>query len=399
MKILIKFSVWMTILMIALSGCSTTDPAVIKDDTGDNSNNPSDSTDQGGTGYKSDFTKKIFNNQEEIQAFIPVGIYEIDYLLKHFEAFGTDGSYTSTYLYDTPKATVYLNKGADAYNVLYESDRSRWVRQDYHNIPEDGDGGYENAGYLVMSDATLLLTKFITDDNCEKEPTKVSDDKVAGVDVKHYVYETTDGINITDNEYWVTSAGLCLKYQLSGGTKDNPITVFTGSVTWLTSDVGDFKDILGKLPQLDNAPSTIPGFDGLYTMTYKKYANEWLSDQYPRSLDKWIVPYTAAGPIISMEVWHDPKESAYDGWTNIYVSVTVTNHQDILDYVDSVMKIEMMKQTFFSDQVVNGTRIFSLEANNSDIVVHSGDHYIAYSISNYLDTYFIHIRIWTMTFV
>jgi len=100
-----------------------------------------------------------------------------------------------------------------------------------------------------------------------------------------------------------------------------------------------------------------------------------------------------------MEVWHDPGQSAYDGWTNIYVSVTTTNYQDILDYINSVMKIEKMKQTLFTDQEVDGMRLIDFEANNSDIVVKSGDFYIAYSITNYLNTYYIHIRIWTLTFV
>jgi len=395
MKTLFKLSFWMVILMIAFSGCSKTgDPIVDNGDNPDNPSNPSDTVPK----YKSDFTKKVFNSPEEIQAFIPVGIYEIDYLFKHFEAFGTDGSYTSNYLDDTPKATVYLNKGADAYNVLYESDRNCWVRQDYHNIPTGA--GYENTGYLVMSDATQLLTLFITDSNCEKAPTQVSDDKVAGVDVKHYVYETTDGVYITDNEYWVTSSGLCLKYQLSGGTKDNPITIITGSVTRLTSGVGDFKDILSKAPLLANAPSAIPGFDGLYRMTYKKYANEWLSDQYPRTLDKWIIPYSGSGTIDYMEVWHDPQVSVYEGWTNIYVSVTTTNHQDILDYVNSVMKIEKMKQNEFIDQDYSGVNMFSFKGDNSDIVVKSGDNYISYEVGGFLNnTYLIHIRLMFLYFV
>jgi len=398
MKTLIRFSIWLTILMIALSGCSKTDDPTV--DNGDDQNNPNNPTGQGDTTtvYKSDFTKKTFNTPEDIKAFIPAGIYQIDYLLKHFEAFGTDGSYTSNYLYEnTPKASVYLNKGADMYNVLYESDRGCWVRQDYLDVPTEG--AYENVEYFAMSDATMLLTMFITSNDCEKAPTQVSADKVSGVDVKHYVYETTDGVYVTDNEYWVTSAGLCLKYQLSGGTKGSPITIITGSVTWLTFDVGDYKDILSKAPLLDNAPSAIPAFDGLYTMTYKKYANEWLSDQYPRSLDKWIVPYVGSGPIISMEVWHDPGQSPYEGWTNIYTTVTVTNHQDILDYINSVMKVEKMEQTSFMDQEISGMRIFDFESDNSSIVVKSGDFYIAYSITNYLDTYYIHIRIWTLTFV
>jgi len=251
-----------------------------------------------------------------------------------------------------------------------------------------------------MSSATQLLTLFITDNICEKAPTQVSDDKVAGVDVKHYVYETTDGIYVTDNEYWVTSAGLCLKYQLSGGTKDNPATIITGSVTRLTTGVGDFKDILNKAPLLVNAQSAIPAFDGLYTMTYKKYANEWLSDQYPRTLDKWIIPYTGSGTINYMEVWHDPQQSIYNGWTNIYFSVTVADHQDILNYVNFVMKIELMKQTSFMDQVISGMSVFSFEANNSDIVVNSGDCYIAYSMSNLNDTtYYVRIRLWSTIFV
>ena len=395
MKTLFKLGFWMAILTIALSGCSKTDdPTVDNGDNPDNQANPTDTT----SVYKSSFKKKVFNSPEEIQAFIPVGIYEIDYILKHFEAFGTDGSYTSNYLYDTPQVTVYLNKGVDVYNVLYESDRSCWVRQDTHNIPADI--SYEKVGYLEMADATQLLTMFITDNICEKAPTQVSDDKVAGVDVKHYVYETLDGIYVTDNEYWVTSAGLCLKYQLSGGTKANPTTIVTGSVTRLTSGVSDFKDILSKAPLLNNAPSAIPGFDGLYTMTYTKYANEWLSDQYPRTLDKWIIPYTGPGTINYMQVWHDPGQTVYDGWTNIYFSVTVPNHQDILDYVNSVMKVELMKQTAFVDQTINGTSVFSVETNNSDVVVKSGDCYIAYSMSNTDDsTYWVRIRLWSTIFV
>ena len=384
----------MVILMIAFSGCSKADDPIV--DNGDNPDNPSN---PGNTNpsYKSDFTKKVFNSPEEIQAFIPAGIYGES---NTFVAFGTDGSFTSNFLSTMPEATVCLNKGAEVHNVLYEADRSMWVRQDYYDVPTTG-GVYENEAYYLMSIATNLLTMFITSSDCEKAPTNVYDDNVAGAAVKHYVYKSESYGIISSSEYWVTSKGVCLKYQLSAGTTDNPtMSVITDAITLLNTNVGDFKDILGKLPQLDKAPGLIPGFDNLYVMTYKKYATKWLSDQYPRTLDKWIIPYSASGTIDYMEVWHDPQVSVYEGWTNIYVSVTTTNHQDILDYVNSVMKIEKMKQNEFVDQNYSGVNMFSFKGDNSDIVVKSGDNYISYEVGGLLNnTYLIHIRLMFLYFV
>lgn len=367
----------------------------------DDPHNPPD--DPSGT-----FTKKTFNTPQEIQAFIPAGIYEFggDYFgsSKNFVAFGTDGSFIDGTLSDySPKVTICLNSGVNVQNVLWDTDLNtpRWVRQEYYNVPTDGSGVYENFDYMDMSIFVYPLTLFITSDNCEKDPTSVSDAQVAGVSVKHYVYKTTYGSIVMSSEYWVTTSGLCLKYRTSTGTEDDPTSgsLWTDSVSYLTNNVGNYNDILSKLPQFDHISSSISDYNGLFRITYGKYANEWLLDQYSRTLDNWIRVYSASGTIKYMEVWHNPEQAAYEGWTSLNLSVDGATHQDVLNYIASVMTVNGMTQTSFTDQDIDGTTLLMFEGDNSSIVVNSGDYWVAYKISLYNSTLSINIRIWRTIFV
>ena len=385
MKKAVNFNVLTAILSIALmicTGCTKIDDPV--DNNGDDPNNPNNPGDTTAV-YKSEFKKKVFNTPEEIMAFITPGIYECSG--NAVMGFGTDGSYAYG-IYDNQTVKVCLNKGAVAYNVIYDidpraDDNPRWVRQEYYNVPATGSAA--NAEYIGMSitiGLTTPLLQFITSDLCEQKPTHIYDDKVAGVDVKDYVYEYPQ---LGAIEYWITSTGLCLKYKI---TSTAPSEI---AITRVISNVGDFNSILTQLPKFPGAKTTIPDYYSLYRITYGKYANEWLSDQYPRELDKWIIPYSGSGKIEVMEVWHDWLSSEYDGWTNIYTTVSGVTHQDILDYVNLVMTIENMKQTSFIDQEANGARFFSLKADNS----RPSGSYIAYEITNFAnDVYLIHIRLW-----
>jgi len=358
-----------------------------------------------GPGKGDSFTKKTFTTSEELQAFIPAGIYVFGGAYygssKNFVAFGTDGSFLNGTLNDSPKVVVCLNKGATAYNVLWDTDikNPQWVRQEYYNVPTDDSGVYEGYDYKIMSIYASLLTWFITSDNCEKQPTHVYNDKAAGVSVKHYVYEATTSTIVTTSEYWVTSSGLCLKYKYSMTVNNVPSGVEVDSVTLLKSNVGDFNNVLGQLPKFDRATTTIPNYSGLFRVTYKKYANEWLYDQYTRDLDNWIKVYSAPGTINYMEVWHNPEQVEFGGWTDLTVSIAGADHQDILNYIASVMTIGGMTQNSFSDQEVGGQTFLMFEADNSSIVVNSGDDWVYYKVSFYNNTLTINIHLWYTFFV
>ena len=348
------------------------------------------------TSNTGDFTRKTLDSIEDLRDFIPPGIYHIEggiydnYILGR----GNDGSF------------VFVNRAADAPVEIFFDDRwfylqwfnleHAWYKTEVHHQPE---AELYRGNFLMLSKFYLPsnLLSFIGSELCEKRPTSVTNDRVAGIDVKHYVYEEkSSGISYF-REYWIMENGLCLKRKIysvvAGNTIPQPLSDF--AVTLIDTNPGDFKNILSKLPPIyvgGNQPEKIPAYDGIHRMQFKDFSDKWRTDLYPRALDKWIKPYKGAGTIESTIIYRYLKDmierdniifktfdfNAMDVW------IPGAPHQSILDYIkNEVMTIEYMEETFVMDAMENGMYIW--EGNNHKIAnptkIGATEYYIEYKIT------------------
>jgi len=265
---------------------------------------------------------------------------------------------------------------------------------------------YRGDFLLMTGYISANMLSFIKSEQCEVKPKTVTDETMAGVNVKHYVYEEkSSGISLFQ-EFWIMENGLCLKKKVysvvAGVTIDQPLYNF--SITPTDINPGDFKSILSKFPPIyvgGNQPEKLPAYDNIHRMQFMDYSDKWRTDLYPRELDKWIIPYKGAGPIESTIIYRYPKFAieadnlvfkkfdfnAMDVW------IPGAPHQDILDYIKEVMTIEYMKKTLEMDMMDDG--IYLWEGNNEDRVniTKPGevDFYIEYKIGCWGNAYQISI--------
>jgi len=328
-----------------------------------------------------DFTKKdvsSFNYSFMSDNFVPPGIYK--YVAdgkNHYLAVGTDRSCTID-KWNNGIETYFNDK---IYVVHYNYDQ--WNKREYINPPQDD---YNSEFWDFSSDLyypKLILFAFISSSDCEKEPTEVKDETVAGVKVKHYTYKATSDIAASTNEYWIMKSGVCLKVKQTvkyTGVAD-PIVFTDYGFTSVDANVSDFNSNLAKLPPSVDNGALPTNFNALYEDIYKKYANEWLTSYYPRNLDNWIKPYTYGGKIEWMEVRHNPTQlSVFDHFFRFTTSITGGSVQDAKDYVSNkILTINGMETT--SEMDVSG--IYSWKGSNYSITnpdFGKPDYYIEYNI-------------------
>ena len=377
----------MAILAMSVDCSSLNDP-----------DDPDDPNDPDGPGEvinePGDFTKKTFESIQELRDFIPQGIYTVEGgVFNYILGRGSDGSF------------VFANQGADAPVEVFFDDRwfylqwfnleHAWYKTEVYHQPEEELYRGDFMELLLFYFPSNLLA-FIQSDLCEKKATSVSNDQVAGVNVKHYVYEEkSSGISYFQ-EFWIMENGLCLKRKIysviMGVTVPQPLSDFTVTLTDRTP--GDFKSILSKLPPINvggNQPEKIPAYDGIHRMQFKDFSDQWRTDLYPRSLDKWIKPYTGAGPIQSTIIYRYLKDmierdnivfKAFD-FNGMDVWIPGAPHQDILDYINSKVKpIELMEETFVMD-AMEESGIYLWEGNNHKVAnpgLGETEYYIEYKI-------------------
>ncbi|MCL2728366.1 MAG: hypothetical protein FWD56_08295 [Bacteroidales bacterium] len=356
MKTLIKITMTICLAMLAMSVDCTgleEDP-----DDPDDPNIPEEPIVEPGN-----FTQKTLETYPDLRDFIPPGIYHVDggiygnYILGR----GNDGSF------------VFTLQGAEHPVEVFFDDRffylqwfnleHTWYKTEVHHQPEEM--LYKGDFLLMTGYISANMLSFISGDLCEKKPTSIKDDKVAGINVKQYVYETkSSGISFFQ-EFWILENGLCLKRKeysvIAGITIPQPLSDFT--VTLTDINPGDFKSILSKFPPIyvgGNQPEKLPAYDNIHRMHFMDYNDKWRTDLYPRELDKWILPYKGSGTIESTTINRFPKEAIerddlvfkkFD-FNGMDVWIKGVSHQDILNYINNeVMKIEYMKGITIIDEM------------------------------------------------
>jgi hypothetical protein len=251
-----------------------------------------------------------------------------------------------------------------------------WYKTEVHHQPKE----MLRKDFLFRTTyLSANMLSFIKSEQCEVKPKSVTDETMAGVKIKHYVYEEkSSGISLFQ-EFWIMENGLCLKKKLyhvvAGATIDQPLYNFT--ITLTDINPGDFKGILSKLPPIyvgGNQPEKLPAYDNIHRMQFMDYNDKWRTDLYPRTLDKWIKPYKGAGPIESTIIYRYPKDAIvrdnkvfkqFD-FNAMDVMVPGAPHQDILNYINEVKTIEQMKEISVMDYMTDSGMYF-WEGNNRQV--------------------------------
>ena len=313
---------------------------------------------------------------------IPPGIYHfLNNNKESYVAVSTDGSYTFN-AWDNGTITHFKDK---IYIMFHQN--NEWLRREYLNLnaylddylDKYSEYGYEYRSLLTLGVADWLLFTFLRSEDCEKKPTSVIEEKVADVACKKYVYKP-DEQNEAHREYWILRSGTCLKYKITYSSTD----IEDYAVTKVETNVGDFNSNLSKLPPVPDGKALPTDFNSLKLSTYKKYGNEWLTDYYPRSVDKWVKKYSGPGTIDWCEVhWghHQKFMQKYDYFTNFNVAFSGASVEDMKNYVNTVLSIEMMEGKYTDERPDNTV----WKGNNGNIVkepeIGNWDHYIIYEIT------------------
>lgn len=351
-----------------------------------------DELDEQGNNTGGDFTKKTLETYGDLMDFIPEGIYDCDggiygnYILGR----GNDGSFVFVNKTDAPVEVFFKDRYfyAQWFNLEHA-----WYKTEVYHQPET-ELYRSNFLTLIRFHFPSNLLAFISSDVCEKKPKSVTSDKVAGINVKHYVYEQKESFVSSFQEFWVMENGLCLKRKIysvvAGNTIPQPLSDFT--VTLTDTRPGDFKSILSKMPSINvggNQPEKLPSYDNIHRYQFKDFSDKWRTDLYPRELDKWIKPYQGSGTIEFSVIYRYVKEmierdnlvfkkfdfNAMDVW------IPGAPHQDIKNYIKTqVMPIEHMKQIFELDAIGDGNGTYTWEGDNSGVVNISRPGEVAYYI-------------------
>jgi len=388
MKTLFKITMTICMAMLAMS----VDCTEFKDPDEDGPDGPGEQT-----GNPWNLTKKTLESIEDLRAFIPPGIYHVEggIMSNYILGRGNDGSFVFTLKDATHPVEVFFD---DRYFYAQWSSLPRpgWNKTEVHHQPKEelyrGNFLMLTMGYLPPN-----LLAFISSDLCEKKPTSVKDEMMAGVKVKHYVYEEKSMLGSSFQEFWVMETGLCLKRKIysvvAGITIPQPLSDFTVTVTDINP--GDFKSIWSKLPSINvggNQPQALPAYDNIHRYQFKEFNDKWRTDLYPRVLDKWIKPYTGSGTIESTTIY---RHLYYFGGSDnlilktfdideMHVWIPGASHQDILDYIkNEVMTIELMEGITTIDSIEE-TGMYGWEGNNDKVAANPGIgqtlFYISYKI-------------------
>ena len=354
-----------------------------------------DPSEPGNNNGPGNFTKKTLETYQDLRDFIPPGIYHVeggffgDYIL----GCGNDGSFVFTLRGTSQPVETFFD---DRFFYLqWNNLEHTWYKTEVHHLPEKVLN--TNADFLLMTaHLAANMLSFIKSEECEIKPKSITDETMAGVKVKHYVYEEkSSGISLFQ-EFWIMENGLCLKKKLyhvvAGATIDQPLYNFT--VTISDTNPGDFKGILSKFPPIyvgGNQPEKLPAYDNIHRMQFKDYSDKWRTDLYPRTLDKWIKPYKGAGPIESTIIYRYPKDAIvrdnkvfkqFD-FNAMDVMVPGAPHQDILNYINEVKTIEQMKEISVMDYMTDSGMYF-WEGNNRQVAANPrlGEtlYYVEYKI-------------------
>lgn len=136
---------------------------------------------------------------------------------------------------------------------------------------------------------------------------------------------------------------------------------------------GNHEETYAKIYELYGNSSPKPTWNTC-VKSYRKQANEWLTNEYPRSLDGWLVKYEGEGTIHDMEVGRRFPWYAYDHVCEIDIVIENVPYADAKAYKESSAAI--CNHIYEDDDNPDGkTLLFKGEYDPEDPGVGFGESY------------------------
>ena len=97
-------------------------------------------------------------------------------------------------------------------------------------------------------------------------------------------------------------------------------------------EAGNFEETYHKIYEMYGVSQPAPTFSTCLKW-YRKQADEWLTDEYPRSLDNWFDKYTGQGTIHDMEIIRRAAwKPDFDFVSEIIVKITDASYEDVVAF-------------------------------------------------------------------
>lgn len=105
------------------------------------------------------------------------------------------------------------------------------------------------------------------------------------------------------------------------------------------TEAGTFEETYAKIYELYGLSSPKPEWNTCIK-SYRKQANEWLTEEYPRSLDDWFKVYTGSGTIHDMSIGRLARWSPqFDLVSSITVRIENVSYADAMSYKGSAQSV------------------------------------------------------------
>ena len=205
---------------------------------------------------------------------------------------------------------------------------------------EEGDPPYNfgvKAAEGVLNTVMVMSRRAYNYDTFLDDWGQVYDTTVCGIPVTHY---SNEGHHYFVDEHWQ-----CL-YHIDR----NMLNSETGSVVHQLLHyypAGTFEETYAKIYELYGPSVPKPEWKTC-VRGYHKQADEWLTDEYPRSLDEWFKVYHGQGTIHDMEIGRRYTWWAHDHVCDITVKIENVPYADAYNYKEEAKSIcnEVYEDTY-----------------------------------------------------
>lgn len=230
---------------------------------------------------------------------------------------------------------------------------------------EEGDPPYNfgvKAAEGILNTIMVMSRRAYNYDTFLDEWGQVYDTTICGIPVTHYYNE---GHHFFVDEHWQ-----CLYY--INRNMHNSETGHVAHELLHYYPAGTFEETYAKIYELYGLSTPKPEWNTC-VRGYHKQADEWLTDEYPRSLDNWFKVYHGQGTIHDMEIGRRYTWLAHDHVCDITVKIENVPYADAYAYKEDAKSIcnEIYEDTYDN----HTTLLFKGEYDPEDPGVSFGESY------------------------
>ena len=267
-----------------------------------------------------------------------------------------DGKVSSYWIYNDHFGKADNYAPAPSYHRFEYLSREELLSHDYF-----GESNLVKISFQIESMFSPHLGWKYSSEECNLNSEKT---EYLGIPCTHYYITIKEGATLKYydgtppkiiQEWWLTDNNVCLKQFDFRSDNDEVITHVEPAGTM----ADNYEKVMAKYSVYPDAKWSS------CLVSHKKYANEWLSDEYPRSVDNLgLVKYE--GELASFEV-NRRAWRGYGNVTSIIFTATKCNADDVRGYIAKVKALGLSNQYDDVDETDTDGRVYiSYSASNFD---------------------------------